>query len=399
MGIVVEAVHARLGQRVAIKVLDPTRLRQPSAVRRFEREARAAARIQHPNVVRITDVDETADGAPYYVMERLVGVDLGEELRRRGSLPFPEAVDLVVQAAAGVAAAHRAGIVHRDLKPSNLYLCDGDDAGPRTIKVLDFGISKIDGDDARITATDASLGTPRYMSPEQIRSAHDAGIPSAVWSLGVILYELIAGRPPFDGTAAAVIAAITADDPPPLAQLRPEIPEALSDAIDRALAKDPSRRHPSAVDFAHAITRACASPAIVTDVAATVTTRGWDAPPRAPRLRRMLPWIGGASLLAVAGAIAALATRGSGTPNAATAASVSAAAMAPAASATASVTATSMAPAPTSSASPPPLPPTPVTARAARPASDRAAPPSPRGATTATPARERDDDDPNPMHL
>ena len=247
MGLVFEAEHLRLRQSVAIKFLRHEILSLPDAVERFEREARASARIRGPHVVQVLDVDTDDRGRPYMVMELLRGRDLEAELRVRGSFPVAGAVDLVLQACVAVAQAHAAGIVHRDLKPSNLFLAE--EAGKRVLKVLDFGISKIApdaGTPSPATSTCMTVGTPLYMSPEQMRSSRDVDGRSDIWSLGVILYELVAGTPPFLGTTTAAIAAIVADAMPSLRRVRPDVPEALERVLVTALAKVPADRLPTA---------------------------------------------------------------------------------------------------------------------------------------------------------
>lgn len=245
MGLVFEAEHLRLGQRVAIKFLRPDLVSFPDACSRFEREARASARLRGPHVVQVIDVDTDSEGLPYIVMERVRGRDLEAELRARGRLPIAEAVDYVLQACAALAEAHAAGIVHRDLKPSNLFLAD--ECGMRVLKVLDFGISKISQEsEAWVTSAAITLGTPLYMSPEQVRSSKDVDERTDIWSLGVILYELLAGVPPFCGSTTAAIAAIVADAVPSLRRLRPEVPAQLDRVIAGALAKSPSDRFPNA---------------------------------------------------------------------------------------------------------------------------------------------------------
>jgi serine/threonine protein kinase len=248
MGLVFEAEHLRLRQSVAIKFLRHEVLALPDAVERFEREARASARIRGPHVVQVLDVDTDERGRPYMVMELLRGRDLEAELRVHGPFPVERAVDLVLQACVAVAQAHAAGIVHRDLKPSNLFLTE--EAGKRVLKVLDFGISKIapdaDAPPASATSTCVTVGTPLYMSPEQMRSSKDVDGRSDIWSLGVILYELVAGTPPFLGTTTAAIAAIVADAMPSLRRVRPDVPEALERVLVTALAKAPADRLPTA---------------------------------------------------------------------------------------------------------------------------------------------------------
>ncbi len=247
MGVIYEAEHLRLRQSVAIKFLRPEVLALPDAIERFEREARASARIRGPHVVQVLDVDSDDQGRPHMVMELLRGRDLEAELRARGPLPVAAAVDLVLQACVAVGQAHAAGVVHRDLKPSNLFLTE--EAGKRVLKVLDFGISKISRDadaTAAVTSHCMTVGTPLYMSPEQMRNSRDVDGRSDIWSLGVILYELIAGAPPFLGTTTAAIAAIVADAMPSLRRVRSDVPEGLERVLVTALAKVPDDRLPTA---------------------------------------------------------------------------------------------------------------------------------------------------------
>ncbi len=252
MGLVFEAEHLRLRQSVAIKFLRPEILALPEAVARFEREARASARIRGPHVVHVLDVDTDEQGRPYMVMELLRGRDLEAVLRARGALSIAYAVDLVLQACVAVAQAHAGGIVHRDLKPSNLFLAE--ESGKRVLKVLDFGISKVEMDvESNFTPDFATVGTPLYMSPEQMRSPGEVDGRTDIWSLGVILYELVAGEPPFRGTTTAAIAAIVADVLPSLSDVRPDVPEALERVLMTALAKAPADRLPTAEAFAAAL--------------------------------------------------------------------------------------------------------------------------------------------------
>ncbi len=215
MGAVFEARHTRLGHRVAIKLLQPYTRIVPQIGDRFEREARAAAQIRSRNVARVIDVETLPDGAPFMVMELLEGHDLEAEIGTRGTIPPVEAVNYALEACAGMAEAHRLGIIHRDLKPANLFLSM--EGGERVLKVLDFGISKLTADvDLKMTSTNSVLGTPLYMSPEQVRSAKHVDARSDIWSLGIILYEMLSGTVPFLGeTANAVAASIVADEAVP----------------------------------------------------------------------------------------------------------------------------------------------------------------------------------------
>ncbi|MBK7586225.1 MAG: protein kinase [Myxococcales bacterium] len=252
MGVVYEAMHRRLGERVAIKLLREQDRQSKEIVMRFEREARMAAKLRSVNVARIFDVDSLPDGTPFIVMEFLEGRDLDSELTERRSLPVTEAVGYLLQACSAVQEAHARGIVHRDLKPHNLFLC-GD--GPnRTLKLLDFGISKLSDGDSSVTATHSALGTPLYMSPEQIRSAKRADARSDIWSLGVILYELLTGTTPFHGeNPTAVVAAITADPVPSPRVHRSDLPDALVAVIMRALEKAPERRFQTVEELARTL--------------------------------------------------------------------------------------------------------------------------------------------------
>ena len=201
MGVVVRAWHIELEQQVAIKFLYPEFARNADGAERFRREGRAAAKIKNQHVARVLDVG-TLEGKniPYIVMEHLEGRDLSNELRERGPLPVGLAVRYVMQACEAVAEAHERGIVHRDLKPANLFLSEGS-YGERMIKVLDFGISKVNGGAQQFSLTDTAtlMGSPAYMSPEQLESSRNVDGRADIWSLGVILHELIIGQVPFNG--------------------------------------------------------------------------------------------------------------------------------------------------------------------------------------------------------
>ncbi|CAN5775422.1 hypothetical protein BH09MYX1_BH09MYX1_39790 [soil metagenome] len=251
MGVVFEAEHIRIRQRVAIKMLLPAVLDMADVTSRFEREARAAGSLKSENTARVLDVDISERGVPYMVMEFLDGEDLSQVIDRRGPLPLDLAVDYLLQACSAMAEAHALGIVHRDLKPSNLFLCGGERG---VVKILAFGISKVENDkDQSVTATQTVVGTPLYMSPEQIRSAKYVDSRTDIWSLGIILYELIAGKTPFEGSTMAAGAAICIDDPPPLATFREGVPQDLEETLLVCLRKDPSKRYPNVQSLAVAL--------------------------------------------------------------------------------------------------------------------------------------------------
>ncbi len=244
MGTVYAATHVTLRQRVAIKELLPGAVIVRGASERFLREAQMAALLTSRHVLRILDFGQI-DGLPFIVMELLNGHDLASELRRCKKLSVERATDYVLQACVGVAEAHARGIIHRDLKPGNLFLSHSVD-GAVEIKVLDFGISKIlSNADAQVDLTKTSnvLGSPRYMSPEQVRSSKHVDQRSDIWALGVILYQLVSGKRPFEGpTESAVLAQIVADPPPPLHTLEPTIPAAFERLVLNCLEKNPERR-------------------------------------------------------------------------------------------------------------------------------------------------------------
>lgn len=243
VGKVFAATHLSLDQEVAIKVL----LRDsPQFIERFRREARRAALFRGEHVARVLDVGDLPGGAPYMVMELLRGRDLADLLKERGRLPVPEAVDYVLQACLGLAEVHASGVVHRDLKPSNLFLSVAVDQST-IVKLLDFGVSKDLVFSRNVgglrTTTRSMLGSPQYMSPEQVRSARSVGTPTDIWALGVILFQLIAGRLPFAGTTMAALLREIVEDPPPRPRsLVAELPPDLELTILRCLDKEPLRR-------------------------------------------------------------------------------------------------------------------------------------------------------------
>jgi eukaryotic-like serine/threonine-protein kinase len=256
MGVVMAVTHLQIGEPYAIKFLRPGSQRDPETVARFMREARAAVRIKSDHIVRVNDVGQLADGSPFILMEYLVGQDVADELKERGPLPVRDAVEYVLQACAGIAEAHALGIVHRDLKPSNLFLTRRSD-GAGLVKVLDFGIAKAmdaDSPSASLTQTSSAFGSPAYMSPEQVRSAKRVDFRTDVWSLGVILFELLTGTLPFDAeTTAGLLAAIAADEPHRVRKYRPDVSEELDAIVRACLEKDVARRIHSVSELAQAL--------------------------------------------------------------------------------------------------------------------------------------------------
>ena len=260
MAVVFGAFHVQLLQPVALKFLRPDVASCDVTRARFHREARALGQMESEHVARIMDVEALPDGTPFLVLEYLTGHDLGEELNRRGAFEPGEAVDLVLQACEAMAEAHAAGIIHRDLKPDNLFLAERAD-GSRIVKVIDFGISKVTSGsgayslrDSAVTRTTNVVGSPMYMSPEQLRSARNVDARSDVWSLGATLYELLSCRTPFvNGTVPEVCAAVLKDPIVPLLQRKPDLPPQLVAAVEQALVKDPDSRYRDVASFARAI--------------------------------------------------------------------------------------------------------------------------------------------------
>ncbi|HEX7174276.1 MAG TPA: serine/threonine-protein kinase, partial [Pyrinomonadaceae bacterium] len=253
MGTVYRATHLLIERPVAVKVLNSRLVTDESARERFRREARAAGRLQHTNAVAVTDFGETKDGLVYLVMELLEGRPLREVVAREAPLDPARAVSVMLQVSAAVAAAHEAGVIHRDLKPGNIFVVQRPSA-PHIVKVLDFGIAKIaedaDGNPAdTLTGTGVMIGTPRYMSPEQCDGAELT--PAAdVYSLGVILYEMLAGQTPFSGaTPLALALKHSSETPPRPSEFAPGIQPALEAVVLHALEKSPDERPADAGEF------------------------------------------------------------------------------------------------------------------------------------------------------
>jgi len=260
MGVVVAAYHLRLDQVVAIKLLLPEALADADAVRRFEREARAAVKIKSEHASRIIDVGTRDGGTPFIVMEYLEGEDLADRIARIGPLAVKDAIALILQACEAIAEAHAIGIVHRDLKPANLFCVLGAD-GRASIKVLDFGISKLTpasalGSGLGMTKTRAVMGSPFYMSPEQMESPRKVDARTDIWSLGVVLYQLLTGEVPFGGETLPQVCVNVATRPAPsLRKSRPDVPNGLELICLRCLEKDPNERFPTIAALATALAK------------------------------------------------------------------------------------------------------------------------------------------------
>jgi serine/threonine protein kinase len=341
MGVVVAAHHIRLDEKVAIKFLLPEAVGNAEVVGRFEREARAAIRIKSEHVARVLDVGTLEGGEPYMVMEYLEGLDLAAWLRERGPLPIEQAVEFVLQASEAIAEAHVLGIVHRDLKPENLFVVRRVD-GVSSIKVLDFGISKVVAPgtlDAKLTRTTAVMGSPLYMPPEQMVASRTVDARADIWSLGVILFELMAGQAPFMGESLIEIGMKVANEAPrSLRALRPDVPVALEAIVLRCLEKDRERRYPNVAELALAlidfgplrgrssvdrITRTIEEAGLSSPAPAAAPSSGqghdapaaiagadtgapwgWGSPSSAPRKKARTAFVVGALLVIVSGGVA-----------------------------------------------------------------------------------------------
>ena len=246
MGFVVACMHIHLEQMVALKFIRHGALESEEAVLRFLREARAAVRLKSEHVARVFDVGTLESGEPYMVMEYLEGQDL-HMVSKRGQLPIEEACEYVMQACEALAEAHSLGIIHRDIKPANLFLTRGRGGVPN-IKVLDFGISRVasvsDTTDLEVTGANAMLGSPRFMSPEQMISPSEVDGRTDVWSLGIILYKLLSGALPFDSaTLGALFNKVINDPLRPIRELRDDLPHALISVIENCMEKNREKRY------------------------------------------------------------------------------------------------------------------------------------------------------------
>jgi len=294
-GSVYEGENVDLGKKVAIKLIDRRHKTSTEAIARFRREARASAKIESANIVQVFDVGEDATFGLYMVMELLRGEDLRRKIDRAGSLEVTFAVDVAHQIACGLARAHAAGVVHRDLKPANIFLhqpsaeADEIDSDRILVKIVDFGVAKLLdaealGDPAAaqpLTTAGKTVGTPQYMAPEQVQ-----GLPydhrGDLWSLGTLLYEMLTGVPAYAlrATFQQTALAIVTERPPPIASLAPEVPAALIEVVDRALAHEPAERFADAAAFGEALMNAVPSAFVDERVEARVAELISVRPPR-----------------------------------------------------------------------------------------------------------------------
>jgi serine/threonine protein kinase/ketosteroid isomerase-like protein len=258
---VYRARHIHIGKEVAVKMLRPELAADPKVVERFEREARAASLVRHPNAINIMDYGIAAGNTPFLVMELVDGATVRELLKRYGAMTVERVTGIVNQACAALEAAHSVGVIHRDIKPENIIITEYD--GRDWVEVVDFGIAKIQEDVSRraaLTGANLIIGTPRYMSPEQAEE-QPVDARSDIYSLGIVVYEMLAGTPPFaGGSATRLLIAHAVEPPPPLAGQRPDIPLEVAAVVMRALDKNPERRQQSALEFAREFERA-ANPA------------------------------------------------------------------------------------------------------------------------------------------
>jgi serine/threonine protein kinase len=304
MGLVYEARHEQLGRKFALKFLNPKLDADPKMRARFLREARAAGAVDNEHVCAIVDVGLGPEDAPCIVMEYLEGENLAALLERDGPLLVPRAVDIVRQVCRGLASAHARGVIHRDLKPKNLIVCRRSD-GRELVKIVDFGIAKLserDVTESAVTTTGATMGTPHYMSPEQARGEKELDQRADIYSLGVILYELLSGQKPHPGDSYnAIIYHILSRTPVPLREHRADVPEALARIVHRSLESDPKDRFASAGELEKALA-AHASTFSVPLSSGESTVASAAAPALAPRRsgnRRLVMGVGAAAVVAI----------------------------------------------------------------------------------------------------
>ncbi len=267
MGAVYRGTHVLMDKTVAVKVLRSALAADEKIVARFSREARAASRISHPHALSVTDFGESEDGVVFLVMEYIDGKTLKEIIREAGPMPLPRVVEIIRQVGGALDAAHEQGVVHRDLKSENIMLLNS--AGPDYAKVLDFGIAKITEPsgtyDPGLTAPDLVIGTPQYMSPEQCSQASEIDARSDLYSLGVIIYEMLVGHVPFTGkSSTAIMMKHMQEEAPSVLQERPDVPAAVGRVVQRALAKLPDNRYQHVGDLVDDLTLAAGIEATTT---------------------------------------------------------------------------------------------------------------------------------------
>lgn len=275
MGAVYRGKHVLMDKTVAVKVLRPSLALDNDVVARFSREAKAASRISHPHAVNVTDFGEDENGVVFLVMEYLDGQTLKEVVKAEGPLELARATEIIRQVAGALDAAHEQGVIHRDLKSDNIMLSQTN--GGDWAKVLDFGIAKIQqangAPDPDITAANLVIGTPQYMSPEQCAQSGPLDARSDIYSFGIILYEMLAGRVPFSGESPTIIMMKQVQDPPPpIREARPGLPESVAKVVERALAKQPAERFQSAGEFSAALSEAANASVQSAVIAAPETT-------------------------------------------------------------------------------------------------------------------------------
>jgi len=275
MGSVYRGKHILMDKRVAIKVLRPSLAMDDAVVARFSREAKAASRISHPHAVNVTDFGESENGVVFLVMEYLDGRTLKEIIKSEGAIPLARTVEIVRQVSGALDVAHEQGVIHRDLKSDNIMLSQTN--GGEWAKVLDFGIAKIQQPegalDMDITAANLVIGTPQYMSPEQCSHSGPIDARSDVYSLGIIVYEMLAGRVPFSGESPTVIMMKQVqDEPPSIFEFQPDLPAGIGSVVTRALAKQPVDRFQSAGDLSRALNEVSQTERDSVLVAAPATT-------------------------------------------------------------------------------------------------------------------------------
>jgi serine/threonine protein kinase len=282
---VYRARHVRIGKEVAIKILRPELAADPKVVERFEREARAASLVRHPNAINIMDYGVAAGNTPFLVMELIEGATVRELLKRHGAMTVERVAGIVNQACAALEAAHTVGVIHRDIKPENIIITEYDRRD--WVEVVDFGIAKIQEDVSRraaLTGANLIIGTPKYMSPEQAEEK-PVDARSDIYSLGVVVYEMLAGSPPFaGGTATRLLIAHAVEPPPPLTAQRPDIAPEIAAVVMRALDKNPARRQQSASEFAREFAAAAAPAHVpVSQITQGSASRHLNVPPASAR--------------------------------------------------------------------------------------------------------------------